>query len=436
MPVLAVASLVTAACGGDDSARAPSASPTDHVSAPTVAVSTTAESVPPGPPAELLQPVSWPGRAANMVPVDATTAADWQAKAEAALQAQEGLNGLWVAYADPDKGYWATAIGNAIAVPTTAATVSDHHQIGSVTKTFTATAILQQVTAGTLSLDDDVATVIPETAATFPETAGVTVRQLLNMSSGLPDYANSPGTVLTEVIKDPTRLWTPQEVIANALQTPVSPPGTPGYSTTNTVLLGLMLEKVTGQPLDQVVTAVARQAGLTETALPPPPEQTVLPSPASHGYTDSGFTQDPVVAGTGLAPGTDVTDWSMSWGGAGGAMYSTVEDLFAWAATGLGTSLLPPELAAERLNTDIPATPVGGYGLGIEQAAVGWIGHTGQTLGWTSLAAYNPQTGATFAAIANSTTGIVAGHLLWLNITRPEPQTALQLGGSTVPTLP
>jgi D-alanyl-D-alanine carboxypeptidase len=292
------------------------------------------------------------------------------------------------------------------------------------------------VAAGTLSLDDTVAAVIPETAAMFPETAGVTVRQLLSMSSGLPDYANAPRTVLTEAIKDPTHVWTPPQVIANALQTPVSPPGTPGYSTTNTALLGLMLEKITGQPVDRVVTAVARQAGLTDTALPPPPEQTTLPAPASHGYTDSSFSKDPTAAETRLAAGTDVTDWSMSWGGAGGAMNSTVEDLFTWAASGLGTALLPPELTAERLNTDIPATPVGAYGLGIEQSAVGWIGHTGQTIGWTALAAYNPQTGATFVAIANSTLGIIAGHTLWLNIAQPQPQTVLQLTGSTIPTLP
>jgi CubicO group peptidase (beta-lactamase class C family) len=87
-------------------------------------------------------------------------------------------------------------------------------------------------------------------------------------------------------------------------------------------------------------------------------------------------------------------------------MYSTVADLFAWAATGMGTSLLPADLAAQRLETDIPL-PEGGYGLGITQLAPGWIGHTGQTAGWSSVGLYNPTSGATCAGITNSITGAV-----------------------------
>jgi D-alanyl-D-alanine carboxypeptidase len=369
-----------------------------------------------------------------VTPVAADTAADWRAKAQAAVDTHDGLNGLWVAYSDPEKGYWSAAVGNAATSPTTPATIDDYGRIGSITKTFTATAVLEQVAAGKLALDDRVATVIPDTAARFPAVAGRTVRELLNMSSGLPDYGNSPGTVVAETIKDPTRVWTPQQLIGNALQSPALPRGTPGYNTTNYVLLGLILERVTGQPVDQVVNAVARQAGLTHTVLPPA-NDTALPAPASHGYIDAAFVEDPAVAGTGLAAGTDVTGWSESWGGAGGAMYSTVEDIFRWAATGMGTAFLPADLAAQRLDTNIPALADKGYGLGIEQPAVGWIGHGGQTLGWTAFAAYNPQTGATFAAIANSPTGIAVAQLLWLNISQPEPQTLLQLTGGTVPRL-
>ena len=139
------------------------------------------------------------------------------------------------------------------------------------------------------------------------------------------------------------------------------------------------------------------------------------------------MTEDPALAGAGLAAGTDVTDWSQSWGGAGGRMYSTVSDLFTWAATGMGTALLPPDLATQRLDTNIPALPDKGYGLGIEQAAVGWIGHGGQTLGWSAFAAYHPQTGATIAGLTNSPTGVVAVFTFWLDISTPQPQIAALL---------
>jgi D-alanyl-D-alanine carboxypeptidase len=402
-------SLVAAACGSDGTSST-TASVSTIVGTPSP--TTASPDVSP----ELLKPVPWPGKAPNLTPVDAATAAAWRAQAKTALKAQEGLNGLWVAISDPHKGYWAAAIGNAVKDPATPATIDDHARIGSAGKTFTATAILEQVAAQKLTLDDTVATVIPDTAAQFPATAQVTVRQLLSMSSGLPDYVNPPGTVATDVIKNPGKVWTPEELIANALQHPVSPPGTPGYCNTNYQLLGLMLEKITGKPVDQVVTDVAHQAGLVNTALPPP-DQIALPPPPSHGYVDAAFLQDPAVAGTGLTPGTDVTDWTMSWAGAAGGMYSTVQDLFTWAATGMGTALLPPNLAADRLNTNVPALPGKGYGLGIQQIAVpGWIGHGGQSFGWTSFSVYNPQTGATITGLANSPTGVAAVATLWQNI--------------------
>ena len=142
-------------------------------------------------PAGELQAVPWPGNAPTMSPVDAATATDWTNKANEGLASIDGLNGMWIAVSDPERGHWTAALGNA-AAGGPPATLADHSQIGSVTKTFTATAILQQVAAGTLSLDDTVQQVLPDVATTYPPTAALTVRQLLNMSSGLPDYANPP----------------------------------------------------------------------------------------------------------------------------------------------------------------------------------------------------------------------------------------------------
>jgi D-alanyl-D-alanine carboxypeptidase len=125
-----------------------------------------------------------------------------------------------------------------------------------------------------------------------------------------------------------------------------------------------------------------------------------MPEPFSHGYLDEPGVEELEELGVGGATPQDVTDWSVSWGGAGGAMYSTIRDLGAWAAGGLGTSLLTTEMAGQRLST-----PSGeaGYGLGIESYGLGWIGHSGQIFGWTSLAMYDTDTGDTLVVITNST---------------------------------
>ena len=387
---LTALSLLAAACGDDGQFSSPPSATTTSPSTPTV-------------PAADLQAAPWTGKAPNLSPADAATATDWTNKANEALASIDGLNGMWIAVSDPGRGHWTAAQGKA-AAGGPAATLADHGQIGSVTKTFTATAVLQQVAAGALSLDDTVQQVLPDVATTYPPTAALTVRQLLNMSSGLPDYANPPSTLLAQIARDPQKVWTPDELIDSALQQPVQPPGTPGYTTTSYQILGLMLEKLTGQPVNQTLTDLAKQAGLDDTALLPP-DQTAMPAPSSHGYIDAQGAQDPAYDGT-VQAGEDVTDWTISWGGAGGGMYSTVADLFAWTATGMGSSLLPADLAAQRLKTDIPL-PEGGYGLGITQFAPGWIGHTGQTSGWSSVGLYNPTTGATCAGITNSTTGAI-----------------------------
>ena len=82
-------------------------------------------------------------------------------------------------------------------------------------------------------------------------------------------------------------------------------------------------------------------------------------------------------------------------------MYSTISDLGAWAATGLGNTVLSQTLGEQRLTTQ--AIPEGKYGLGIFAYGNGWIGHTGQLIGWESLAAYNTDTGAVFVALDNET---------------------------------
>jgi D-alanyl-D-alanine carboxypeptidase len=358
---------------------------------------------------------NWSGPSVNRQPADDEVAAHWQEVFETMMQQDPIGPGLWVTIADPDLGYWQAAIGNAV-VDGAPATIEDHNRIGSITKTFAAVAVLQLVADDKLTLDATVESVIPETAATFRPTAQITVEQLLNMTSGLPDYADS---VAAQVAQDPTKVWTPNDLIAVALDAaPVQPSGTPGYSTTNYTILGLIIEQITGQPVEDVISDVAQQAGLANTALLPG-DQNNMPDPSSHGYLDEASLEDLTSIGAEELVGTDVTDWSASWGGAGGGIYSTLDDLFAWTATAMGTTLLPADLGEQRLmlNTDLDGMTT--YGLGIARdphfPRPGWIGHSGQIFGWTAIGLYNTDTGAVFVAMSNGTSGIDSAVQAWAN---------------------
>jgi D-alanyl-D-alanine carboxypeptidase len=335
------------------------------------------------------------------------SAADAQAiddAAAAALAAAPDLPGMWIGVWDPEKGVHIGAYGDAVAGQT-AATPEDHSRIGSVTKTFTATAVLEQVAGGELALDETIEEVLPDLAETYPDLAPITVEQLLAMRSGIPDYENTRA-VTGPVVEDPTKVWTVDEIIATTLEEePLQPPGTPGYSTTNYLILGEMLEAVTGEPVEQVINGVAEEAGLSDTALQEP-EETQMPDPSSHGYLNDPGVQSLAEAGITAEPGQDVTDWTVSWGQAGGGMYSTVADMGTWAATGLGNTLLPADLGDQRLQTQ--PIPEGDYGLGIFDWGNGWIGHTGQLIGWESLVAYNTDTGAVFVGMVNETGSLTA----------------------------
>jgi D-alanyl-D-alanine carboxypeptidase len=139
-----------------------------------------------------------------------------------------------------------------------------------------------------------------------------------------------------------------------------------------------------------------------------------MPEPASRGYVAASGAKELAGIGATIVPGTDVSDWTVSWGQAGGGMYSTIADLGKWAGTGLGSSLLPPELVAQRLTTQ--KIPEGYYGLGIDDWGQGWIGHTGQILGWESMVAYNTKTGAAFVTMVNETSSFVSALNVGLGV--------------------
>jgi D-alanyl-D-alanine carboxypeptidase len=334
------------------------------------------------------------------VPMSDLDRAAVDAAAAGALEQSDGATALYVGIWDPRKGIYQHAYGESS--PGVPATLADHNRIGSVTKTFTATAVLQLVASGQIGLVDKLAALLPDLTAEFPPLASVTVDQLLGMRTGIGDFFCCPGSLVDTYFADPTQLFTVHELIAAGLRMG-SPPSVPlasaEYSNTNYVILGEVLRVVTGRPLHEVITDLARSAGLQQTGLQAP-EEGQMPLPAAHGYL--GATQ--VAEHHDLLPanaiaGTDVSGWSVSFAGAAGAMYSTLGDIGAWAGLGYGSALLPADLASARLSPPDGRDFDYGYGITVFHD---WIGHSGLVEGWIVDTAFNPTTGATWVLIVNS----------------------------------
>ena len=310
---------------------------------------------------------------------------------------------LWVGVWDPEKGAYAQAWGEAV-VGGRKASVDDVFRIGSVTKTVTATVLLGLVDEGRLSLDDTVAKAAPKVAEAHPEVADLTVRQLLSMTSGIPDYMNVPDGVVAGVTKDPKTVWTADQLIDAGIGKGLQPAGTGGYSTTNYILLQEVAEEITGSSLQELVAQrVTGPLGMANSALPPNAD-TTLPEPAAHGYLNATCIDEIKADGGTATAGQDATDWNASYGQGGGGMQATITDLGRWGASGLGNALLADATVAERMKTQQVQDGLT-YGLGISDYGDGFVGHSGEALGWQTQVAHNPDSGLTVAMATNACSG-------------------------------
>jgi len=225
--------------------------------------------------------------------------------------------------------------------------VNGYQRIGSVTKSFVVTGILQLVDHGQMGLDDPISKYLP---GVVPNGDNITIRELAEMRSGI-------------------------------------------YSYTNTIILGLALEAVTGQPLEAYLKRnILRPEHLRHTSLPADAE---FPSPHSRGYTNwtpQGLGDDLV----------DATDWSPLWGWAAGGMISNIDDLRHWARDVATGTLLKP--ATQRERTKFRTAPGEGgatYGLALQNYN-GWISHDGNIAGYVTYPFYLPAERTTMVVAFNS----------------------------------
>lgn len=266
--------------------------------------------------------------------------------------------------------------------------LTDHFRIASITKTFTTTRVLQLADAGLLSLSDPIGDYFPDRPDLVNRTA--TLRQLGDMTAGFFDYSRDPVFVAT-VQADPPRVWSPLDLVdwANA-KGPNFAPGTAWeYSNTHTVLLQMVIERVTGNSLSQEFqSAFTTPLSLTRTSYPATAD---LPDPHAIGYS--------VDAATGLSSPAPAYHPSI-FGGSGGIV-STLENVRVWIeAVGRG-DLVSPQSQAERL--DMVAIGEGfGYGFGV-MGVDDWIGHNGIfPPGYQSIALHDPVLDQTLVVLANS----------------------------------
>lgn len=275
---------------------------------------------------------------------------------------------------------------------------TDHVRIGSVTKSFTVTVILQLAGEGLINLDEPVGNYLPGI-----QNSDASIAELANMTSGVFNYTEDAEFVTEFVESDFLRVWTDQEIVAFAdSNAPYFPPGGGWhYSNTSTIILGMIVEQVTGRPLgEEIASRIIAPLGLGGTTYPTTPD---MPEPFAHGY--------------GFDPLADISFTDPSSSSGSGAIVSRLADLRKWAeALGQGT-LLSAELQAERINSLAPIVfdpcadddpdrakrrcpEYDRYGMGFGEIS-GWIGHTGEYVGYTSLVMYDPESGAVVVIVTN-----------------------------------
>jgi D-alanyl-D-alanine carboxypeptidase len=253
---------------------------------------------------------------------------------------------------------------------------SDRFRVGSVTKTFVATAVLQLAGERRLALDDPIERWLP---GLVPGGAGITIRQLLNHTSGLHDYADD--AFVRRVLVARGNVWAPRGLIAlGTRHPPLFAPGAGlAYSSTGYIVLGLIVEAVTGRPLAaELRQRIFAPLHLRATSLDAKPRIT---GRHAHGYTRYHGGLHPI----------DISDIGQSFAWAAGALVSTTDDLARFYRALLDGRLLRPDLLAT-MRTTVPADQQR-WGLGLIQTphrcGPSW-GHGGETLGYEANADSSP----------------------------------------------
>jgi D-alanyl-D-alanine carboxypeptidase len=335
----------------------------------------------------------------QVTPVPATFNQHLQEQLQAQMKSMH-VPGAVVFVQSAHTGSWTASLGTSNVETHEPMHANNHFRIGSITKTLTGTVILQLVDEGKLKLNDPVSKYQREVS----NGTHITIRELLNMRSGLYNYSEDTdfGKAL---VAQPTKVWTPKELIAIAFkhQPYFAPNQDYHYSNTNFILLGMIIEQITKHPVEQEFQQrIFKPLGMNNTSLPAL-SSAALPSPYSQGYAlnntvlPNGQKVEPNSPGDKLI---NVTTWNPSWGWTAGSAISTLHDLQIWSTALATGKLLKPATQKERLTWYSSVAPNLGYGLAIADFS-GFIGHNGQIPGYQSFMGYMPEKDATIIVLTN-----------------------------------
>lgn len=276
-------------------------------------------------------------------------------------------------------------------------------QIGSNTKAFTSVILLQLESERRLSIDDKLGRWLPQ----YPEWKNITIRQLLTMTSGIPDYTVQPA-FLDAVEANLDATFTAPRLLSYVYGQPLGDP-TYAYTNTDYILAQMVIEAATHRSFaDELTNRILHPLGLHRTCLAP---QTCPPSTAARMATGY-FLGD----GTSPFAGTAVPALALSWAQGAGGIVATLPDLAIWDRALYRGRLLPPrqQHELESLISTTTSKPIGtttlddplGYGLGIAQVTTPPTGtvwyYGGETFGNRVLHVFDPRTGVLIVVSANS----------------------------------
>ena len=412
VPALAMAMVLLGACAVPPSTTAdaptiipfativPAITPTNAPSSTPLLVPTTVPTDEPSPSPEPTATTA-PTEAASSAPV-ATVDSELAARLQAILDelvADGTIPGAVLSVSIPGQGVWNGASGVSERAAGTAMTTDTRLRIASISKVFTAVVVLQLAEEGVITLDDPMAKWLPDLV---PAGELITVRNLLQHTSGLYDYLEDRSYV-SKVYSQPDRVFTSRELVEYAASKPaLFKPGAKGawdYSSTNFVILGMIVEAATGNTLaDEMRTRIFTPLALTSTYFAP---DEAVEGVAARGYSGS----------------TDQSAAAMSFAFATANIVSRPDDVRRFAEALFGGELLKPETLDQMLQFvngkgqyKMPALE---YGLGVmrNKLAVGAgadgqarsdelktvMGHIGGFGGFRSAMWHAPATGITIA---------------------------------------
>ena len=295
-------------------------------------------------------------------------------------------------------GTWSGATGSADGVRDV--TVDDQFAIASITKSIVATQVMQLVEAGELALDKPAGDYLPKDLDF--DTNGATIRQLLGMRSGIPSYeealVNADGTLKPLLTRTPRRHWTARELL-QLVAAGRTPPGTTfDYSSTNYVLLGLIIEQVRGRPLIEVLRDGVLSGEGLERLIFQPDEAPTAPMAMPFGHKNA------LDVGGGYLP-------SMADASTGNAAYSMASDsptLARW-----WRAFCAGEIVSQASLTEMSTFRFADrYGLGLFDIAEGVtpsVGHAGWQTGYVSWAGCMPEDGSVVVVLTNQELDDIGG---------------------------